>query len=125
TRPATSSSPCFRRAEVIDSALGYPDDQRIALSAATAQGRGADSAPATAEFQREVQGDPGAAHADRVSESDRAPVDVDVGLVDAELTGAGDADRGERLVDLDQVEVRGQDALLRAGLGDRVGGLHL
>ena len=45
-------------------------------------------------------------------EGDRAAVDVDLVGVDAELLGRGQADRGERLVDLDQVEVGGRDALL-------------
>ena len=42
--------------------------------------------------------------ADRVAERDRAAVDVDLVPVEAELATVGEGLRGERLVDLDQVE---------------------
>ena len=100
-------------------------DQGVALAAAAAQRGRADAAAAALELEREVQHDAGAGHADRVAERDRAAVDVDLVLVDAELAGGRDADRGERLVELDEVEVGGGDALLLAGLGGRVGGLQL
>ena len=61
--------------------------------------------PRRSQLQRQVQRDPGAGHADRVAERDRAAVDVDLVRVDAELAGGHDADGGERLVDLDEVEV--------------------
>ena len=48
--------------------------------------------------------DPGAGRADRVPERDRAAVDVDLVPVEAELAAVGQGLRGERLVDLDQVE---------------------
>ena len=72
-----------------------------------------------------MQDDPGAGHADGVSQGDRATVDVDLVLADAELPCAGDADRSERLVDLDQIQVGDLDALLGAGLPDGHGGLGL
>src|SRR6478735_5185124 len=86
-----------------ESALRDTHDQRVALAAAPAQGRGADAAAATLELEGQVQHDPGAGHADRVAERDRPAVDVDLGVVEAELAGRGDADGGERLVELDEV----------------------
>ncbi len=64
-----------------------------------------DAAAAPPELQRQVQRDPSPGHADRVAERDRPAVDVDLLRVDAELAGRDDADRGERLVDLHEVEV--------------------
>ena len=87
---------------------GDTHDQGVALAAAAAQGGRTDAAAATLELEREVQHDPGAGHADRVAERDRAAVDVDLVRVEAELAGRLDADRGERLVELDQVEVGGR-----------------
>src|SRR6266568_5894709 len=55
-----------------------PDDQRVALAAAAAQGRRADAAAAPSQLEREVQHDAGSGHADRVAERDRAAVDVDL-----------------------------------------------
>ncbi len=46
-------------------------------------------------------------------------------LLDAELAGRLDADGGERLVELEEVDVGGRDALLLRRLRDRVGGLEL
>ena len=83
----------------------HADDQRVALAAAAAQRRGADAAAAALQLERQVQGDPGAGHADRVAQRDGAAVDVDLVLVDAQLAGRDEPDRGERLVDLDEVEV--------------------
>ena len=103
----------------------HAHDQRVALTAATTQGGRADAAAAALELERQVQHDPGAGHADRVAQRDRAAVDVDLGLVEARGAGGVDADRRERLVELDQVEVGGRDALLVAGLLGGVGGLHL
>ena len=48
--------------------------------------------------------DPCPARPDRVAERDRAAVDVDLVPVEAELATVGQRLRGERLVDLDQVE---------------------
>ena len=48
---------------------------------------------------------PGAGGADRVAEGDRAAVDVDLVHVDPVLAGPREDDGGERLVDLEQVEV--------------------
>src|SRR5690606_17492877 len=91
---------------------GHPDDQRVTLAAATAQRGGADAPAAPAELEGEVQRDPGAGHADGVAERDGPAVDVDLVRVDAELLGRHQPDRGESLVDLDEVQVGGRDALL-------------
>ena len=63
----------------------HAQDQRVALAAAAAQPGGADAAAAPLQLEREVQHDPGTRHADRVTERDRAAVDVDLVLADAEL----------------------------------------
>ena len=55
--------------------------------------------------------------ADRMAERDRAAVDVDQLRADAEVAHRLDGDRGERLVDLDQVQVRDRPP----GLGQRAG----
>ena len=63
------------------------DDDRVALSAATAQGCRAKSAAAATKLVQERQREPVAAHADRMPERDRAAVDVDDVERDAELAG--------------------------------------
>ena len=77
----------------------------VALTAAAAQRGGAEAATATAQLVQERERQPVAAHADRVTEGDGATVDVDDLVADAELGHRGDADGGERLVDLEQVDV--------------------
>src|SRR3954468_18809431 len=52
-------------------------------------------------------------------ECDRTAVDVDLVLVDAEIAHGLDANAGERLVYLDEVEVGRRDAFARARLRDR------
>ena len=56
----------------------------------------------------------GAAHAERMAERDRAAVDVHALLVEAELAHDREALRGERLVQLDQVEVARPSTPVRA-----------
>src|SRR4051794_33448690 len=102
-----------------DSGRRHPHDQGVALAAAAAERRRTDATAAALELQGEVQGDPGTGHADRVAEGDRAAVDVDLRVLDAELTRRRDADRGEGLVELDQVEIGRLDAFLRARLDGR------
>src|SRR5690606_29941514 len=63
-------------------------------------------------------GDPGAGHAERVADGDRAAVDVQLVVVDAEVLGRRQDLRGERLVDLDQVDV--VDG--HPGVGERLAG---
>ena len=64
--------------------------------------------------------DPGAGHAERVPEGDRAAVDVELVDVDAELAVGRDHLRGERLVDLDEVDVVDRHAGARQRLRERL-----
>src|SRR6185436_19578463 len=84
---------------------GHLDDQRVALVATAAQAGRAEAAAAALQLERQGQDQPGAGHAERVAEGDRPAVDVDDVAGDAELAHRLDADLGERLVDLDEVEV--------------------
>src|SRR3954452_12670403 len=59
-------------------------DQGVALAPAAAEGGDAGQAAASAELEGEVQHDTGAEHADRVTERDRAAIDVDLLVGDAE-----------------------------------------
>ncbi len=69
--------------------------------------------------------DAGAGHAERVAERDRAAVDVELLARDAEVLGRRDHLRGERLVDLDEVDVvdrsasRASSAWRHASIGPR------
>ena len=123
-RPAARGAAASGRSSA-GSGLRDTDDQGVALAAAAAQRSRTDAAAATLQLEREVQDDAGAGHADRVAERDGAAVDVDLVVGEAELAGRGDADGGEGLVELDQVEVGGRDALLLAGLRGGVGRLQL
>jgi len=62
------------------------------------------TALAALQFVEEGGNDPGPGGPDRVAEGDRSPVDVHLRPVEAELTAIGKRLRGERLVDLDEVE---------------------
>ena len=125
-RHAASSTSAARRVEVTARKVAQTlQQQRVALAAAAAQRRRAETAAAPAQLERQVQRDPGAAHPDRVAERDRAAVDVDHLRADAEVAHRLDADRGERLVDLDQVEVGHVQPGLAERLADRVGRLGL
>ena len=77
----------------------------VALAAAAAQRGGAEAAAAALELVQQGEGDPGAGHADRVAEGDGAAVDVDDVVGDAEVLHRGQADGGEGLVELEQVDV--------------------
>src|SRR3954471_17778151 len=83
------------------------DDDRVPLPPAGADGRAALPAAAPAQLVHERAEDARARRADRVAERDRAAVDVDLVLVDAEHADRVERDRGERLVDLPQVDVLG------------------
>src|SRR5690242_10170768 len=64
---------------------GNVQEQGLALAAAAAQAGGAQPAAAAGQFQREVQGDPGAGRADRVAHGDGPAVDVHGAVVDAQI----------------------------------------
>ena len=89
------------------SAAIHLDDHGVALAAARADRRAAEAAAAAAQLEHQRAEDPRAGGADRVAERDRAAVDVDPVLVDPEHPDRVQRDRGERLVDLPQVDVLG------------------
>src|SRR5690606_13138672 len=84
---------------------------------------GAQSAAAAAQLVGQVQHDAGARHADGVAQRDRAAVDVDDVCGDAQVPHGLQGHAGERLVDLDQVEVGDLPARLGERVPDRVGRL--
>ena len=81
--------------------------ERHALADADAHGRERAPAAGFHHLMRRRDGKPRARHAERMAERDRAAVRIDVlGVVrHAELAQAGEGLRGERLVELDHVEV--------------------
>src|ERR1700712_5643545 len=85
-------------------------DDRVALATAGADGRDAEPAATTAQLVDDRAEDAGARSADRVAERDRAAVDVDAVLLDAELADRLQRHGGEGLVDLPQVDVAGLQA---------------
>src|SRR5262245_28482025 len=103
----------------------YLDDQRIALTTAATQRGRAQTAAAAAQLEREREHEPGTGHPDRVTQRDRAAVDVDDVPADAEVVHGLQADRRERLVDLDEVEVVNGQALLGQRVLDGVGRLRV
>ena len=84
---------------------GHLEQQRAALATATAQRGRAQPAAATAQLVDQVQGDPGPGRPDGVAQRDGAAVHVDLLVPDAQVPHGLDGDGGERLVDLDQVQV--------------------
>ena len=72
---------------------------------ADAHRREAVAPAATAKLVQQRGDEPGAAHAERVPDRDRAAVDVHPLLVEAELAHDGEALRRERLVQLDEIEL--------------------
>src|SRR6266571_6107086 len=92
------------------------EQQRISLAAAAAERRRAEPAAPAAQLADQVQRYPRPRGADRVADRDGAAVDVDPVRADAEVAHRLDGDGGERLVDLDQVQV-GHRA---PGLAERV-----
>src|SRR5689334_16735855 len=73
------------------------DDHRVALAAARADRGAAQAAAPPAQLEHERAEDARARGADRMAEGDRAAVDVDLVLVDAEHPDRVQRDRGERL----------------------------
>src|SRR6185437_11068603 len=61
--------------------------------------------PAPAAFLEDVAGEARAGHAEGMADGDRAAIDVVLGRIDVELVAAVEALRGERLVQLPQVDV--------------------
>src|SRR5882672_4487655 len=88
--------PCF----------GVFDQQCDALSAADAGGGNAVAQAAVLQFTRERDGEAHAGGPQRVTDRDRAAIDVEPVLVEAERACAGHHLRTERLVDLETIDVR-------------------
>src|SRR5580700_2958828 len=85
---------------------GHPlEDHRHALPSADAHGLEAVLPVAFAKPVDERGRDPCTGHAERMAECDCAAVDVELVLIDRELARRGDHLYGERLVDLDEVDI--------------------
>src|SRR5690348_4263120 len=79
------------------------DDGDVGLAAALAHGLHAVSTASALELVEQRRHQPGAGCAERVTQRDRAAVDVDLGEVEPGLLLPREHDRRERLVDLDEV----------------------
>ena len=87
----------------------------VALAAAAAQRGNANTAATTPELVEQCECQAVTANADRVAESDCSAVDVDFVGVDPELCCRCDTNSGERLVQLEKVEIGNGDAGLLGG----------
>src|ERR1700729_2305923 len=92
------------------------DDHGVALAATGADRGPPEPAAAAPKLEQERAEDAGAGGADRVAERDRAAVDVDLVLVEAEHPHRVERHRRERLIDLPQIDV----VDLEAGLLERL-----
>ena len=102
----------------------HAEDEGVALAAAAAERGGASPPAAAPQLQGKTEDKAGAAHADRMTESDGTAVDVNPAWGHAEVPRRGEGDRGEGLVDLDQVQVaETQGTVTAQGIADRVGWL--
>src|SRR5688572_30455346 len=81
------------------------EDSRDALTDADAHRCDAVASAAAVHLVHERRGHARARAADGMAERDRAAVDVHAGGVEAELADAGERLGGERLVELDEVDV--------------------
>src|SRR3954452_8049258 len=100
------------------SAAIHFDDDRVALATARADRRDTQAAAAAPKRVPERAEDATAGRADRMTERDRPTVHVHLRLVDAEHSHGIERDRGERLVDLEEVDVvHRQPGLLERRLG--------
>src|SRR5437588_3983353 len=81
------------------------EDHRHALAAADAHGLQTERLVTGAQTVEQGARDARSGHAERVTDGDRAAVDVELVDVDAELTVRRDHLGGERLVDLREVDV--------------------
>src|SRR5881275_2772315 len=97
----------------------HAQQQRVALAAPAAERGSAEPAAPALQLIRQCNSEAGARSTDRMAESDRATVDVDLLRVDAEHPRRVNGDRRERLVDLDQVEVAGVEPGSAQRLVDR------
>src|SRR5699024_236614 len=81
------------------------EHHRHALAAADAHGLDAEGLVLLAQVVEQGRGDARTGHAERVAQCDRAARDVQLVLVDAQLTLRADDLHGKGLVDLEQVDV--------------------
>ena len=98
---------------------GLSHDRGDALAAADAGGRQAALLAAAPQLEQQRQQQPRAAHAERMAERDRAAVDVDLVAIEPELLLDREILAGERLVDLDQIDVVERQAGARQRLARR------
>src|SRR5918999_3847956 len=104
-RNSSSSSGSSNRSSSAIALRDAPQDEGVALSAASADRRAAEVHAAPAHLVRQGEDEARAARADGMAEGDRAAVHVDELLVEPEHTGHVQRDGGERLVHLEQAEV--------------------
>src|SRR6185295_284502 len=99
------AAPAMRRR--LESLLApvHLDDHGVALAAARADRRHAEPAAAAAQLVHERHQDARAARPDRVAQRNRAAVHVHLRLVHPEHAHGVERHRGERLVDLEQVDL--------------------
>src|SRR5690606_12193146 len=106
------------RPRTVETSAEAFEDHGHALTAADAHGLEAELLAVVLQRVDERRGDASARHADRVADGDGTAVDVQLVEVDAQVAVGRDHLRGERLVDLDEVDVadghaRARECLLR------------
>src|SRR3954452_1539401 len=93
-----------KNAALVLAAIDFKDD-RVALATAGADGCHSEAAAAPAELVDERPHDARSRCADRVTERDGPAIHVDLRLVKPEHAHRVDRHRGERLVELEQIDV--------------------
>src|SRR5882762_2913265 len=89
------------------------DDGHVRLAAALAHGLQAITRSAPFQLVKERGHEPGARRPERVSEGNRATVDVDARRIRVQVALPGEHHRGEGFVDLDQIDVGELQSALR------------
>src|SRR5262245_51962916 len=95
--------------------LACAQDQRVALAACSAQRGDGVAVSASRQLKRGVKGDTRPGHTDRMADRDGSAVAVDLLRVDAEFLRRSQCDRGECLVDLDDIKLVNRDAFAGNG----------
>src|SRR5581483_6892490 len=86
------------------------EERRLSLADPDAECGEAVASAASAQLVQERDDEPRAAHPERVTESDRTAVHVHLPLVETKLADDDERLRGERLVQLDEVDLFEADA---------------
>src|SRR4051794_33571237 len=81
------------------------EDDRVPLTSAAADRGAAEAAATTPKLVHQGADDAGAGGADRMAEGDRAAVHVDLVVIDPQHAHRVDRHRGERFVDLPEIDV--------------------